>query len=307
MLAPDDKTLEFHLTQPCGYFLKLLSLPVYYPSKEGVATNDNATWATTPETSLCNGPFMLTDYVECQYYTVEKNPDFYNADEVKLETITTKIINDTQAKIAAYESGQIDVATGLPDYIETQYEGSDELTIWNMLTTPVSYTHLLGAARFLGVRSFRPSTAARVASLGLAPSVFQALSFVNNILVNQSLRCYADLELGAGGGDMALSAVSVMQTVEHLAILFIMGMNNAVSTVISYNYGRNNISLLQRIFKICTGFVAISSLIATAVALVLSPYIVAVSYTHLLVARGRDRNLLPLFIALLAAFVVTRE
>ena len=135
VLAPDDKTLEFHLTQPCGYFLKLLSLPVYYPSKEGVATNDNATWATTPETSLCNGPFMLTDYVEGQYYTVEKNPYFYNADEVKLETITTKIINDTQAKIAAYESGQIDVATGLPDYIETQYEGSDELTIWNMLTT----------------------------------------------------------------------------------------------------------------------------------------------------------------------------
>ena len=87
MLAPDDKTLEFHLTQPCGYFLKLLSLPVYYPSKEGVATNDNATWATTPETSLCNGPFMLTDYVEGQYYTVEKNPYFYNADEVTLSTL----------------------------------------------------------------------------------------------------------------------------------------------------------------------------------------------------------------------------
>ena len=104
-------------------------------SKEGVATNDDASWATNPETSLCNGPFMLTDYVEGQYYTVEKNPYFYNADDVKLETITTKIINDTQAKIAAYESGEIDVATGLPDYIETQYEGSDELTIWNMLNT----------------------------------------------------------------------------------------------------------------------------------------------------------------------------
>ena len=84
------------------------------------------------------------------------------------------------------------------------------------------YVRGLGVSRFLGVRSFRPSTAVRVASLGLAPSVFQALSFVNNILVNQSLRYYADLELGAGGGDMALSAVSVMQTVENLAIMFIM-------------------------------------------------------------------------------------
>ena len=110
------------------------------------------------------------------------------------------------------------------------------------------YVRGLGVSRFLGVRSFRPSTAVRVASLGLAPSVFQALSFVNNILVNQSLRYYADLELGAGGGDMALSAVSVMQTVENLAIMFIMGMNNAVSTVISYNYGSGR---YERVRKMC--------------------------------------------------------
>lgn len=135
VFAPDDKTLEIHLTQPCGYFLKMLSLPVYYPSKDGVATNEDASWATTPETCLCNGPFALSEYVEGQYYTVTKNPYFYNADEVKLDTVTVKVINDTQSKIAAYEAGEIDVATGLPDYIETQYQGSDELTLWTMLHT----------------------------------------------------------------------------------------------------------------------------------------------------------------------------
>ncbi len=99
------------------------------------------------------------------------------------------------------------------------------------------YVRRIGVARFLGVRAFRFSTAVRVVSLGLAPSVFQALSFVNNVIVNQSLRHYADLELGAGGGDLALSAITVIQTVENLAIMFIMGMNNAISTIISYNYG----------------------------------------------------------------------
>ncbi|HIZ20096.1 MAG TPA: peptide ABC transporter substrate-binding protein [Firmicutes bacterium] len=135
VFASDDYTLEFHLAQPCGYFLKLLSLPVYYPSKEGVATTENEAWATTPETCLCNGAYMLTEFVQGQYYTIEKNPYYYNAGEVKIDTITTRIINDTQAKIAAYEAGEIDVANGLPDYIETQYEGTDELAIWNMLTT----------------------------------------------------------------------------------------------------------------------------------------------------------------------------
>ena len=134
------------------------------------------------------------------------------------------------------------------------------------------YVRGLGAARFLGVRSFRPSTAARVASLGLAPSVFQALSFVNNILVNQSLRCYADLELGAGGGDMALSAVSVMQTVENLAIMFIMGMNNAVSTVISYNYGSGQYERVRK--ATLTG-----QMVASVVSILL--WAATVSYTHL--------------------------
>ena len=59
--ATDDHTLVFQLTQPCPYFTKLLSLPVFYPSKVGVATNENKTWYKDPATNLCNGAFMLTE------------------------------------------------------------------------------------------------------------------------------------------------------------------------------------------------------------------------------------------------------
>lgn len=134
-IAVDDYTLEFHLTQPCGYFTKLLSLPVYYPSKTGVATSENENWWKDPATCVCNGPYMLTEFVQDQYYTVEKNPYYYDADKVKIDKIVNKVITDTQAEIAAYESGEVNVVNGLPDYIETQYADSDELAIWSMLTT----------------------------------------------------------------------------------------------------------------------------------------------------------------------------
>ena len=78
----------------------------------------------------------------------------------------------------------------------------------------------------------------KVIALGMAPAVFQGLSFVNNILTNRSLMYYGNLELGTEGGSLAISAVSVIHTVENLAIMFIMGMNNAISTIISYNYGQ---------------------------------------------------------------------
>lgn len=133
-IAEDDNTLVFHLTKPCAYFTKLLALPVYYPSKTGVAVN-GTDWYKDPATCPCNGPYMLTEFVQDQYYAVEKNPYYFAADQVKIDRIVDQTITDTQSMIAAYTAGEVDVASGLPDYIETQYKDSDELFIWRMITT----------------------------------------------------------------------------------------------------------------------------------------------------------------------------
>ncbi len=95
----------------------------------------------------------------------------------------------------------------------------------------------IGVLRWQGFKAFDYRLILKVISLGIAPAVYQGLSFMNNTLVNHSCMKYANAELGVGGGDMAISAVSVIHTVENLATMFIMGMNNAISTIISYNYG----------------------------------------------------------------------
>ena len=46
--------------------------------------------------------------------------------------MSTSVVGNTAA---AYQTGEVDVATGLPDYIRDAYAGSDELFIWNMLTS----------------------------------------------------------------------------------------------------------------------------------------------------------------------------
>lgn len=133
--AVDDTTLEITLAAPCPYFEKLLALPVFAPSKDGVAVSGDEEWWKTPGTSLGNGAFYLTEFVQDQYYVVSKNPHYYNADQVKLDSVMVKFIDDTQAMISAYKTGEVDVISGLPDYILEQYEGKDDLFIWNMLTT----------------------------------------------------------------------------------------------------------------------------------------------------------------------------
>jgi len=77
----------------------------------------------------------------------------------------------------------------------------------------------------------------KILALGAAPAIFQALSFVNNTLINHFLMHYGNAALGDKGGDLAISAISVISSIESFAIMFVMGMNNALSVIISFNYG----------------------------------------------------------------------
>lgn len=55
-----------------------------------------------------------------------------------------------------------------------------------------------------------------------------------------------------------------------------MGFSMGVAPIISYNHGSYNTGLLQRIFKICVGFISVSSIIVTLAALISSPFIVEI-------------------------------
>ncbi|MGN0159465.1 MAG: ABC transporter substrate-binding protein [Brotaphodocola sp.] len=134
-VAVDDFTLEITLDKPCAYFMKMMSMPVFYPSKEGLATNDNDTWYKDPATSLGNGAFCLESYTEGVGYTVVKNPYYYQADKVGLERIDVRFISDGTALLAAYQTGEVDVVTGLPDYVKDEYTEDTGLFIWTMLTS----------------------------------------------------------------------------------------------------------------------------------------------------------------------------
>ncbi len=92
--------------------------------------------------------------------------------------------------------------------------------------------------RWAGFKAITPGTMFTIVSLGIAPAVFQGLSFINNILINHSLVEYGNRELGSGGGALAIAAVSIITSMESLAIMIIMGINSALSIIIGYNYGQ---------------------------------------------------------------------
>ena len=140
--TPDEHTLIFRLAEPCVYFLDLLRLPVYTPSCSEYADSVDSGWDRDSETSLSNGPFCLAEYVPDQYFVLEKNENYWNADAVKLDTITYRFFDDTQSMANAYEAGEADVATSLSSTVMEAYEGTDDLFVTDQIATRYIYMNL---------------------------------------------------------------------------------------------------------------------------------------------------------------------
>ena len=134
--ALDEKTLEVVLQAPAAYFLELTSFYTYFPvSKEVVSAN--ADWAKEPSTYVSNGPFKLTEWEHNAKILIEKNENYYDAANVKLDGVEFSILDDENTAWQKYEGGEYDFLTPLPQAVVAQLkaDGSNELVIGGDLAT----------------------------------------------------------------------------------------------------------------------------------------------------------------------------
>lgn len=125
----DDKTIKFILEEPCSYFLDLCKLPTYMPSNCKYATDDNKDWDMNPEQNLGNGPYHLSEHVDGDHVSFEKNKYYRDAKSTNVLKITDKFMDDDQAKASAYQTGEINILQGAPSEIAESYEGKGLPTI----------------------------------------------------------------------------------------------------------------------------------------------------------------------------------
>ena len=112
--APDDHTFVVNLTWPCPYFDRLAAFASLFPVQQATVEANGDAWAASPATYISNGPFMLTDWVPGSYLLFSKNPNYWNADAVKLDTIKCLLIEDDNASLAAYQSGTAQMIKSIP-------------------------------------------------------------------------------------------------------------------------------------------------------------------------------------------------
>ncbi|MGI6712150.1 MAG: peptide ABC transporter substrate-binding protein [Bacillota bacterium] len=111
--ALDSKTLIVELNQVTPYFLSLTAFPALYPVNKKVVEK-HSDWHASPENFISNGPFKLVKWEHDQKLVLEKNPNYWAADDVKLNTIIMTMVGSDDTELTMFETDQIDIAENPP-------------------------------------------------------------------------------------------------------------------------------------------------------------------------------------------------
>lgn len=179
--ALDDKTLVISLTKPTPYFQNLLTLPPYYPVKKDFVESKGESFGKNKDSLLFNGPFKVTKWLPDQKIVLEKNPNYWDAKNVKLEKVTLHTIKDGDVALNLYLTGQLDrvrlyerninLFKNYPQFDGQFSSSTDSVVFWMELNNQNAV--------------LKNANIRKALSWG-----FNRQSYVDNVLKNESLPAY---------------------------------------------------------------------------------------------------------------------
>jgi ABC-type oligopeptide transport system substrate-binding subunit len=112
--APNASTVKVTLTSPQPWFMQQLGHTSFIPVNKQAVTKWGDKW-TQPGHIVSDGPFLLKSWQHDASLVLQKNPDYYRASAVKLQTVKMKIITEGSTAEQAFNTGDVMVnETGWP-------------------------------------------------------------------------------------------------------------------------------------------------------------------------------------------------
>lgn len=128
--AVDEKTLKVELNVPVSYFLSLMYFPTYYPINQAFFESCGDTFATSPQTVLSNGAFILDSYEPAATaFHFVKNENYYDAAKVQLSGLNYQVIQDSQQALMSYQTGALDITLVNGEQVDQVKDDPEFVTI----------------------------------------------------------------------------------------------------------------------------------------------------------------------------------
>ena len=112
--ALDDKTFEVTLVNDLNYFEELCAFPAMMPVREDMIEKAGDQWTFDTATYISNGAYKLKEWTHNSQIVVEKNENYYDVENLGPETITFKLMDDQNAMLSGFNSGELDFIEDVP-------------------------------------------------------------------------------------------------------------------------------------------------------------------------------------------------
>lgn len=120
--AIDDYTLEVELENAAPYFQGLTSFGTFMPQNQAYVESQGEQYALEADTTIYNGPFVLSEWDHEKGWQYEKNEEYWDADTVQLDEINVDVVKDTQSAVNLYETGGVDRVMLTSDFVDKYKE-----------------------------------------------------------------------------------------------------------------------------------------------------------------------------------------
>ena len=132
--AEDERTFVIELQRPDATLLEKLSNYAAAAMPQAIIEEHGRRWSR-PGRVVTTGPYRLAEWVPQSYLKLEKNPHFYGAGEVEIETVQYFPTNNAETAMRRFLAGDLDFLLTFPadrlDWIEENLPG--QLKIWPAL------------------------------------------------------------------------------------------------------------------------------------------------------------------------------
>ena len=121
----DDKTLQVTLESPIPYFDDLVTFKSFMPLNQKFYNKTKDKYFTEAEYTISNGPYTLEKWTHDSELKFKKNPNYWDAGNVKTDNVELKIIA-TDSAVNAFKNKEVDV-TAVTFEQAKEFAGKPEL------------------------------------------------------------------------------------------------------------------------------------------------------------------------------------
>ena len=224
--AVDDKTIEITTAEPCDFFVDMMTSAGFAPIQKAAGEKYGDLYGTDVDKVVSSGPFVLTEWTHKNSMVLEKNENYWDAENVKLERVDVTITADTNTLTGMYQRGELGVMRVSNDMLDV-YAGENIVTNSRMKVTFIEFNP---NNEFLSNKNIREAFSI----------AFNRTLMAEQIMGNGDLAAYGLVPpgvLGLDGGDFREQAGNVVTDandpaeIEHAQELLQTGLDELGKTV----------------------------------------------------------------------------